>query len=273
MLHLNARIHLDEIPAPGVCVDQELDRSGVSIFRCLRQPDRRRAQLAAKLRVETRRRRDFHHLLMAALHGAIALPEMKHVAVMIGKNLNLDMPRARDVFFEEHRWVAERRSSLVLRFLQSRIELGGLAHYPHSAPAAAHCSLDHHRKSDSLCKPARLRGRPDRMIRPRKHRHARRCRQPARGGLVAEQFQQLRRGSDERDSGFLACSRKRGVLRQESIAGMNRVHAFLARQPDQARDVQIRLHRPFPRADLVGFVGLEPVQAQPVLVRIDADCF
>ncbi len=51
---------------------------------------------------------------------------------------------------------------------------------------------------------------------------------------------------------------------------MNRVDAFRFRQRNDSRDIQVRLHWTFPRAYLVGLVGLEAVQAQAIFLRVDA---
>ena len=50
-----------------------------------------------------------------------------------------------------------------------------------------------------------------------------------------------------------------------------RVDPFFLGQGDDAVDVQIGFHRPLALADLVGFVGFEAVQAQPVFFGIDGD--
>ena len=62
---------------------------------------------------------------------------------------------------------------------------------------------------------------------PGNRRHAGRVRQPLRGRLVAERFELLGRRADELDAGGLARARERGVLGQESVAGMDRVDALL----------------------------------------------
>jgi hypothetical protein len=50
---------------------------------------------------------------------------------------------------------------------------------------------------------------------------------------------------------------------------MNCIHAFFFRERDDSRYVQIGLNRTLACADLVGFVGLETMQRQPILLRID----
>ena len=96
-----------------------------------------------------------------------------------------------------------------------------------------------------------------------------RCGQLARRAFVAQQLQQFRAGSDEGDAGPLAGARQSRIFRQEAVARMDGIHAFFLRQRDDAVHVQVGFHRPFALADQVSFIGLETVQGQAVLLRID----
>src|SRR5438105_7005419 len=66
-------------------------------------------KLGANACGKIRRGRDFDHLLMPPLHGAVALVKMQQVAVMIPQDLHFEMPRTRQIFFQEHGSVTERR--------------------------------------------------------------------------------------------------------------------------------------------------------------------
>ena len=50
---------------------------------------------------------------------------------------------------------------------------------------------------------------------------------------------------------------------------MNRVNLLLLRQPDDRRDVQIAADRLAGLPHLVGLIGLEPVQGEAILVRVN----
>ena len=50
---------------------------------------------------------------------------------------------------------------------------------------------------------------------------------------------------------------------------MNGVDLVLLRNRDDPRNIQIRFDRPFARSDLIGLVGLEAVQRQAILLRIN----
>ena len=82
------------------------------VYRLPRERDRVRADLVAQLRVQVRRRRDFDDLLVAALHAAVPLVEVDHVAGVVGQDLHLDVARIDHRLLEEHRRVAERRFGL-----------------------------------------------------------------------------------------------------------------------------------------------------------------
>ena len=106
-----ARTDLDEVVA-SLGVHKELDRTGIEILRLARKPHRIGMQLLAKVHWQRPRRRHLDDLLMAALHRAVALPEVDDTALTITDNLDLDVPRAVDEALDEDGAVAERRERL-----------------------------------------------------------------------------------------------------------------------------------------------------------------
>ena len=60
---------------------------------------------------------------MAALHGAVALVEVNHVAVVISQDLDLDVARVLHVAFQEHGAVAERGLGLVAGTVKRVLQL------------------------------------------------------------------------------------------------------------------------------------------------------
>ncbi len=77
-------------------------------------------------------------------------------------------------------------------------------------------------------------------------------------------------GTYKGDPGFLASAGKRGILRQESVAGMNGVNAAFLGDGDDPGNVQIGLDGSFLRADLIRLVRFEAVQAKAVFLGVDA---
>ena len=64
---------------------------------------------------------------------------------------------------------------------------------------------------------------------------------------------------------------ERGVLREEAVAGVDRVRAGADRRGDDHVGVEVGPHRVAALADLVGLVGLQPVLGAAVLVGEDRD--
>ena len=92
MLDLDAGVHLHEVEG-AVLVEQELDRAGRVVADGRGQLDRGFAHLLAQLGRDGRRRRLLDQLLVAALHGAVALAQVHDVAVLVAEDLDLDVPR------------------------------------------------------------------------------------------------------------------------------------------------------------------------------------
>ncbi len=74
VLHLDARVDLDEEPLAGIGVHQEFHSAGRVVARVAAQPHGGFAQLAADAGIEAEGGRDLDDLLVPALHGAVALP-------------------------------------------------------------------------------------------------------------------------------------------------------------------------------------------------------
>src|SRR5262249_22716007 len=62
-----------------------------------------------------------------------------------------------------------------------------------------------------------------------------------------------------------------GVLREEPVAGVDRLDTLLLGERDDRLDVEVAANRLAGLADLVGLVGFEPVHGEPIFVRIDRD--
>jgi hypothetical protein len=92
--------------------------STVPAFRYFDRPRRVHGGVGdalARRLVEQGRGRFLDDLLVAALRGAFALPEMHDVAVPVAEDLHLDVPRALDEAFQDDALVAEGLQGLALR--------------------------------------------------------------------------------------------------------------------------------------------------------------
>lgn len=99
MLNLQARVHFHKVEIAVVRI-QELDGAGSFVADGTSQVARglvhARANIIAS--VEARRGALLDQLLVATLHRTLALAERKHMALLIGHNLHLDVMRRRNSF-------------------------------------------------------------------------------------------------------------------------------------------------------------------------------
>ena len=101
MLHLQARVDLQEVRPPDVRVIDELDSPGGAIGYRARKCHGGRAQLLPHCRIEARGRCFLNHLLIAPLHGAIALTPIDHVPEAVAEDLHFDVASPLDKFLEK----------------------------------------------------------------------------------------------------------------------------------------------------------------------------
>ena len=130
VLDLNAGVHLDEVVV-AVAVDEELHRAGVDIA------DGLGVQLLADALGHAPRGRKLHDLLVAALQRAVALAEVAHVAVLVGKDLHLDVLGLHEIFLDEDVVIAEGLACLALDELERGDNVLGQFAQAHTAAAAA----------------------------------------------------------------------------------------------------------------------------------------
>ncbi len=220
----------------------------------LRQRDRLVTEHLTQLGRDDRRRRLLQDLLMATLERAFALAEREHVAVRVGDDLHLDVPRARQEALDEHAVVAEAGLGLALGGGDRVVERVRRLDHPHPAPATAGRGLHQQRVGV---------GHPRLLQRQRLHdRHTRPRRRLLGPHLVAHQLDRVRARPDEHH--VVAAGTGEGrVLRQEPVA---RVHGVGA-PAGHAHDL---LDRQVGR-DAHGLVGLAHVRRARVGVGVDGD--
>src|SRR3972149_3363696 len=108
VLDLEACVHLQEVEVV-VFVDEELDGAGVDVLHRLRGLHGDLAHARPQVGIHMHRGRFFDNLLVPPLQAALALVEVDDVAVRVGQQLDLDMPRAGDQLLQVDRPVAEGR--------------------------------------------------------------------------------------------------------------------------------------------------------------------
>ena len=229
---LQPGVHLQEEEAGFV--RDEFHRAGADIADRARRGDGGLAHGVAAIIVEAGRGRFLDHLLVAALHRAVALEQMHDVAVRVGEDLHLDVARPCQIALDQHAVVAERRGGFLLRRGEGGGKFAGRCDDAHAAAAAAGDRLDQHGKADARC----LVGE-ERVVLPvaviaGQQRHAGAFHQRLGGGLGAHGAHRRRRRADEDDARRGAGFGEGGVLREEAVAGMDRLGAARARGGDDA---------------------------------------
>ena len=220
--------------------------------------------------VDRGRRRLFEQLLMAALDGALALAQDLDVAVLVGQDLEFDVPRRGDELLQVDVGRAERGAGLLLRLRKQRRQILGPVDHAHAAPAAARGGLE----DDGIADPGghlqRLFGALEDARRAGQHRHAHLPHERAGALLHPHQPDDLGPRPDELDAGGFANLGEAGVLAQEAVARMDGVHVGDFRGADDGGDVQVAAGA-LGRADADGLVGETHVRAVTVGFRIDGD--
>ena len=91
---------------------------------------------------DERRRRFLDDLLVATLGGAVTLPQVDDVAVVIRHGLDLDMAGTLHIALDEQRRIAESGTRLATGAVEGLGHFGGATHHTHAAAAAARTGLE-----------------------------------------------------------------------------------------------------------------------------------
>ena len=196
MLDLQPGVHLEERRGAGVAVDQELHGARAAVADGRREPPGGRVQLGAHGVGQVGGGRLLEQLLVAALHGAVAVAEDGDGAVVVGEDLHLDVARAGDVTLEEHLAPPERGGRLAPRGGEGAGQLVGARDDPHPAAPAAVRGLDQQREADPRGGVPGLAG-VDRLLRAVQHRHRALPGERPRAHLVAHGRHHLGGRADE----------------------------------------------------------------------------
>ena len=145
VLHLKARIALDEVVAAGLGRYQELDRAGIHEFGRPGERYRVSEQPVPHRLVQPRSRSAFHNLLVAQLDRTVPFMQVDHRAMGIGEDLHLDVPRPFDELLEEQRAVTEGGGRLAPAALECLGHVLGRLHGPHAPAAPSQRGLQHNR--------------------------------------------------------------------------------------------------------------------------------
>mmetsp|Transcript_15979 Transcript_15979/g.37862 ORF Transcript_15979/g.37862 Transcript_15979/m.37862 type:complete len:629 (-) Transcript_15979:82-1968(-) len=270
VLHLDAGVDLDEVVL-AVGLDEELDGAGVQVVGALDQPERVVLHLLAQLGREVPRGRDLDDLLVAALDGAVTLPQVDRAALAVAEDLDLDVTGAVDEALDENGAVAEGGLRLGGGRLEEGHEVLNLTHDAHALAAATHGRLHDDGQAELLDEVRQLLHVGDRAVRAGHDRHAGLDGLGAGGRLVGELVHVLDGRANEGDARVVARLDHLRRLGEEAVARVDRVDALLLRQLDDLLRRQVCSDRALAGANLERLVGLVAVQAAQVFLGIDGD--
>ena len=91
----------------------------------------------------------FNQLLVAALHGAVALAQVDAIAMVVAEHLHLNMLGAAKIFLDVEAVVMEGLAHLALRGGEDVGELFEAPHQPDAASTATSRRLEHQREADA----------------------------------------------------------------------------------------------------------------------------
>ena len=149
VLDLQPCVHLHEIKA-AVLIRDELDRSCAHIRHCFGSSDRCSTHRLTTFCTHAGRRRLFQYFLVTTLHRAIALEQADAVAVRISKNLNFDMARTGQIFFDQNTLIAKTIFRFPLAGRQGISEIFRARHHAHAFAATASTGLEQHGITDLI---------------------------------------------------------------------------------------------------------------------------
>src|SRR5690349_8345716 len=144
MLDLKTRVHLEKIELTRRVREQELNSARARVVHRATDLHCRFAHTRAQVGIVDRRRALFDHFLMAPLDRAFTLAEMDHVAMIVGKDLDLDMSRTFDCFFQIERGIAKGRGSLRLSSFKCRTKILLAGDESHALASATRRRFQHH---------------------------------------------------------------------------------------------------------------------------------
>ena len=273
VFNLDAGIHLDEVEFLIVHIHQEFDGARTFILHMGADLPGHFANIGALGFGQIGGRGAFHNLLVAPLHGAITLPQVPDIALLVAKDLHLDVAGAQDHLFQIPLAIAKGGFGLAAAFADFQFQLVFRQDRAHAAPAAAPRGLEHQGIANLGCLPFDGRHVIAQDFGRRNNGHARLNRHAARRCLIAKRTHRFGARADKGDARLIAGLDEIGVFRQEPIAGVNGIRARHLGNPDNLGDRQIGPHRRQPFADQIGLIGFESVQRELVFLGIDRDGF
>ncbi len=270
MLYLQARVHFHKVEIAVVRI-QELDGTGSFVADGTSQVTRRlvHASTNVVVSVEARRGALLDQLLVAALHRALTLAKRKHMALLIGHNLHLDVVRRRDKLLHVALAVAKNGLALGTRLDKRLCRIFHALDLANAATATTGTRLNKHGAANALGLGRCLLGAFE-QIAARNDGHARRGSRSTCGVLVAHAVDYLGRRTDKRQAILVAVAHEARLLGKEAITGMNCLSSRLYGTGEHGIVVEVALGKTR-AADAICLVGKLHVQRVRIGRGVDGD--
>ena len=205
---------------------------------------------------------------MAALHRAVTLKEVDHVAVAVGHDLHLNVLRVNHGALDVDIRVTESSLRLTRRLSCKLLYILDLLNEAHAAAATTGNCLHKHRELEILGILSQLL-RVRRRLRVLQRRQASTLSSVDSGRLITSQIKGLSGRANELDALLFTAAGKVRTLRQEPVAGVHSIRAGLFCRTDDFFNVQVRLDRLALNTDLNRFVRERAVERVTVLTWVD----
>ena len=219
--------------------------------------------------VEARRGALLDQLLVATLHRALALAERKHMALLIGHNLHLNVVRRRDELLHVALAVAKNGLALGTRLDERLCRIFHALDFANAATATACTRLNEHGTANALGLGRCLLGAFE-QIAARHDGHARGSGRSACGVLVAHAVDHLGRRTDKRQTVLVAVAHEARLLGKETVARMDRLCPRLYGTGEHSIVVEVALGKTRD-ADAIRLVGKLHVQRVRIGRGINGD--
>ncbi len=206
---------------------------------------------------------------MTTLQRAFAFAERPHFPFSVGEDLKLDVLRALDEFFQVHVGISKSRFGFATRGEKARFHFVFVTNDAHAASAAAAGRFQDDGKSDALGFFDRVRRIAEDFAAGQKRQTEALC-VAARGDFVSPRAHRFWRWPDETQATFFADARELGILRQKSVARVNRFGRGDLRSRNDRGDVQITFRRGG-GSDANGFVGEANVERARIGFGVNGD--
>ena len=243
VLHLDSGVHFNEIELP-VRGQDEFHGPRPHIARRLGGGHGGLAHPLPQLRRQRPGGGFLDELLPAALHRAVPLPQMDHMALGIRHDLELNVPGVQHQLFQIHLSVAEAGHRLGLGGLIGAVQLLRPVHLPHPPAPASGGGLQQHGIAHLLGQRPGGGRVGHRAVRPGDHRHPGLLGHGPGGGLAAQLTDHVAGGADIPQPGLPAAVGEVRVFRQKAIARVDGVAIRYPGRRQQGVLIQIAVRRP-----------------------------